>query len=130
MEATAQTPAGLVLARHVVLMAAVSALNPLVWHSNQAFSFWGSTFAGSLVVAGVIYAVLSLFLTKKAKSSWPKGFLLIAWFFVAVQVITPWTEINAAKTPLQSQAQQFSDHESLSPKQSFTDEEVGFPVKR
>lgn len=91
---------------------------------------WAATFLGALILAAILYGLMALFFTARAKKKGIKGFLVTAWVMVALQVAGPWLERSAAKAPLQSQAQQFSDNDAPTPKRQFTDEEVGFPAKR
>lgn len=125
MEATAQTPTWLVFARHLVLMCLLSLLNPLIWMGSDGLAMWAATFLGALILAAILYGLLALFFTARAKKKGIKGFLVTAWVMVALQVAAPWLERNAAKAPLQSQAQQFNTPQSSPPVRLLTDEEIG-----
>lgn len=130
METTSQTPNWLVFARHLVLMCLFSLLNPLIWFDSDGFAMWAATLLGALILAAILYGLMALFFTARAKKKGIKGFIVTAWVMVALQVAAPWLERNAAKAPVQSPAQQFSDHSAPTPKRTFTDEEVGFPAQR
>lgn len=106
-------------------MCLFSLLNPLIWFDSDGLAMWAATFLGALILAAILYGLMALFFTARAKKKGIKGFLVTAWVMVALQVAGPWLERSAAKAPLQSQAQQFDTPHGSPPARLLTDKEIG-----
>lgn len=86
-----QPPLGLMFGRHVVGMAVVALANPLIYLGG-GFYQWSVSFCAALFGAAVIYGLLALFFTKRAKANWPRSFFVLAWILLAVGLIDPWLQ--------------------------------------
>jgi hypothetical protein len=99
-----QTPSALIFARHIVGMALVALANPLIWYSNDAVEFWVGTWVGPLVVAGAFFGLYWLFLTQRAKMTWPGRFFMLAWVLLALSLAGPWVNrVTDANTRIAEQ---------------------------
>jgi len=76
------TPMALRFGRHLVGMAIVALLNPLIYISQNPIADWLSTWVVTIGAAVLFYGLLSLFFTKRAKATWPKSFFLLCWFLL------------------------------------------------
>lgn len=94
---TTQAPKLLVFGRHIVGMALFALLNPLLYFDSQPVMVWLTGWAMALVVAAIAFGAYALFFTARAKSSWPRGFFMLAWTIAVLVVIGGWSEYNEVR---------------------------------
>lgn len=86
----AETPPALLFGRHIVGMALVALLNPLIYYSNEPVAKWFSIWAGAIAFALACFGLYALFFTARAKEAWPKSFFTLAWVFVVLITMEPY----------------------------------------
>jgi hypothetical protein len=90
----AETPPALLFGRHIVGMALVALLNPLIYYHPSPLFQWLSGWAVAIVFAIILFAGYALFFTERAKRSWPGGVFMLAWVLVILMLIGGWSDYN------------------------------------
>jgi len=73
-QATAEQPStGLRLGRHAVGIMVAALANPMIYFSTDQVLVWLATWGPVLIATTVIYGLLALFLTRRARAAWPGG---------------------------------------------------------
>ncbi len=117
-----QTSTLLRLARHAVGMMILALASPYIHYSEQPITTWIGTWAAPLIIAMLAYGLFALVFTKKAKSAWPKSFLILAWTGLALTVASPYID----QFGKQNQAQRLNEppaQDAARPR-PFTNEEA------
>lgn len=83
----------IVAARHIVGMLFVSCLNPFTLNGSQPILSLFSIFLFGIILASVIYGLLYLFFTKRAKKKGIKSFYLLAWAFILLALWGQWSTL-------------------------------------
>lgn len=89
MASSATTPNTIIATRHLVGMGIAALANPLIYYGG-GFYQWSVTLGAALLGAAVIYGVLALFFTERAKAAWPRSFYMLAWVLLALVLAEPW----------------------------------------
>ncbi|EED67814.1 hypothetical protein SR914_22685 [Comamonas testosteroni] len=90
---------------HLTGMGVVALVNPLIYYSHNPTRAWLETWLSPLALALAAYGLYALLPNPRAKSAWPKGFLVLAWLLLSLSVASPW--INPPRSnPYATQAKQ------------------------
>lgn len=107
-----KAPMALIFGRNIVGMALFALLNPLLYYDSQPVMVWLTGWAMALLVAAIAFGAYALFFTASAKSSWPRGFFMLAWAIAVLVVIGGWSEYNTVRN---NPAPAPSSHPGLTP---------------
>lgn len=100
-QATAEQPStGLRLGRHAVGIMIAALANPMIYFGTHKALVWLATWAPVLIATAVIYGLLTLFLTQRARAAWPGGAIALAWVLLLLIVVGNWMNYREARSRL------------------------------
>lgn len=102
--------------------------NPMIYFSADQVLVWLATWGPALIATAVIYGLLALFLTRRARAAWPGGAIALAWVLLLLLVVGNWMNYQEARsrgTPTASEARiDWEKGKMTAPPRAFNYEEV------
>ncbi len=122
------------LGRHTVGIMIAALANPMIYFDTQKVLVWLATWGPVLIATAVIYGLLTLFLTRRARAAWPRGAITLAWVLLLLLLVGNWMNYREAKSHTSStgadapidweKGAMSAPPASQSPPRSFTYEEA------
>lgn len=84
------------LGRHAAGIMIAALANPMIYFGTDKVLVWLATWGPVLIATAVIYGLLTLFLTRRARAAWPGGGIALAWVLLLLIVAGNWINYQEA----------------------------------